>query len=69
MGFYHGEMCPKDADRMENSVDCDQTAFTDMSVQNVGPLWYCLIEPVHDKTNKMTFVPSEDSEQPRHSPV
>ena len=24
--------------------------------------------PPHDKTNKMTFVPSEDSDQPGHSP-
>ena len=26
------------------------------------------IEPPHDKTNKMTFVPSEDSDQPGHPP-
>ena len=25
-------------------------------------------EPPHDKTNKMTFVPSEDSDQPGHPP-
>ena len=25
-------------------------------------------EPPHDKTNKMTFVPSEDSNQPGHLP-
>ena len=25
-------------------------------------------EPQHDKTNKMTFAPSEDSDQPRHPP-
>ena len=25
-------------------------------------------EPPHDKTNKMTFVPSEDSVQPEHPP-
>ena len=25
-------------------------------------------EPPHDKTNKMTFVPSEDSDQPWHPP-
>ena len=24
-------------------------------------------EPPHDKTNKMTFAPSEDSDQPGHS--
>ena len=27
-----------------------------------------LSEPPHDKTNKMTFVPSEDSDQPGHPP-
>ena len=34
------------------------------------PLPCCLIiiEPSHDKTNKMTFAPSEDSDQPGHSP-
>ena len=25
-----------------------------------------LTEPVHDKTNKMAFVPSENSDQPGH---
>ena len=25
-------------------------------------------EPLHDKTNKMTFAPSEDSDQPGHPP-
>ena len=25
-------------------------------------------EPQHDKTNKMTCAPSEDSDQPEHSP-
>ena len=32
--------------------------------------WECLkmIEPSHDKTNKMTCAPSEDSDQPRHLP-
>ena len=25
-------------------------------------------EPAHDKTNKMTCAPSEDSDQPRHPP-
>ena len=25
-------------------------------------------EPPHDKTNNMTFVPSEDSDQPGHPP-
>ena len=27
-----------------------------------------LYEPVHDKTNKMSFAPSEDSDQPGHPP-
>ena len=27
-----------------------------------------LSEPPHDKTNKMAYVPSEDSDQPGHSP-
>ena len=27
-----------------------------------------LIEPVHDKTKKMTCAPSEDSDQPGHPP-
>ena len=26
------------------------------------------IEPTHDKTNKMTYAPSEDSDQPEHRP-
>ena len=32
-----------------------------MSTQNI-------IEPQHDKTNKMTCAPSEDSDQPGHQP-
>ena len=28
---------------------------------------YISLEPLHDKTNKMTFAPSEDSDQPGHS--
>ena len=27
-----------------------------------------IYEPAHDKTNKMTCVPSEDSDQPGHPP-
>ena len=30
---------------------------------------YSEIEPVYDKTNKMTFEPSEDSDQPGHPPI
>ena len=29
---------------------------------------YLQYEPVHDKTNKMTCAPTEDSDQPRHLP-
>ena len=29
---------------------------------------YSIIEPPHDKNNKMTFAPSEDSDQPGHPP-
>ena len=53
-------MYPRDADRMENSIDPDQS-------------WS---EPPHDKTNKTTLRPaktqislgSEDSDQPGHPP-
>ena len=32
-------------------------------------IWYARkIEPHHDKTNKITCVPSEDSDQPGHLP-
>ena len=50
-----------------------------ISVVPVVPLQMCLIssldydkvilyEPAHDKTNKMTCAPSEDSDQPGHPP-
>ena len=29
---------------------------------------YLIIEPPHDKTNKIAFVPSKDSDQPGHPP-
>ena len=49
------------------------------SMQNVKNVMKCIcaayvdsrkkhFEPPHDKTNKMTFVPSEDSDQPGHPP-
>ena len=28
-----------------------------------------IIEPPHDKTNKLTCAPGEDSDQPEHPPV
>ena len=47
-------MHPKGADRMENSVDLD-----DSDKKN---------EPSHDKLNKMAYAPSEDSDQLGHPP-
>ena len=49
------------------------------SVRNVKNVMKCIFaayidsrkkhfEPPHDKPNKMTFVPSEDSDQPGHPP-
>ena len=34
----------------------------------LNSLTYVLIEPPHDKTNKMICAPSEDSDQPGHLP-
>ena len=31
-------------------------------------IFHSLFEPPHDKTNKMVYVPSEDSDQPGHPP-
>ena len=42
-----------------------------MSTHNIrfyGELKKIIIEPPHDKTNKMTTLPSEDSDQPGHLP-
>ena len=39
-----------------------------MAGKRVGCLAFSLFEPPHDKTNKMTCAPSEDSDQPGHSP-
>ena len=33
-----------------------------------GKLFWILYEPQQDKTNKMTCVPSKDSDQPGHPP-
>ena len=40
--------------------------FTREKKQNFR--WLALFEPPHDKNNKMTFAPSEDSDQPGHPP-
>ena len=37
------------------------------SICDLLVLWYAF-EPPHDKTNKITCAPSEDSDQPRHPP-
>ena len=100
--LYFRVMHPKDAERIVNSVDPDQTAtqgavwsgsalFAKIYLsENLGSLQYpkrwlpwstllslCLIfrsvltslyELPHDKTNKMAYVPSEDSDQPGHLP-
>ena len=34
----------------------------------LSPLYQKTFEPQHDKTNKMTCAPSEDSDQPGHPP-
>ena len=33
-----------------------------------GSKWCSLYEPTHDKTNKVAWAPTEDSDQPGHSP-
>ena len=74
--FYHIVTCPKDEDRIANSVDTDQTApFSLICVNSVCP--YLSVqklitephsfEPPHDKTNKMACAPSEDLAQPEQS--
>ena len=47
--FYHSIMCPKDADRMANSVDPDQSAASEAEEQ-YGLGLYCLPRPVCLKT-------------------
>ena len=72
-------MCPKDTDGMANRLDPDQSAFSliliytvcqDLSVQifRIFTVHVVLMEPLHDKTNKMTYAPSEDSDQPGYPP-
>ena len=43
---------------VKNVMKCICAAYVD--------LWKKHFEPPHDKTNKMTFVPSKDSDQPGH---
>ena len=40
--------------------------ISEATSENKDALSEC--EPPHDKTNKMAFVPSEDSDQPGHPP-
>ena len=44
------------------------TEGTLICVCNMNLFSSCVYEPPHDKTNKMACVPSEDSDQPGHSP-
>ena len=52
IGFY--------AKCKQNVMKCICAAYLDPRKKH--------FEPPHDKTNKMTFAPSEDSDQPRHPP-
>ena len=45
---------------VKNVMKCICAAYVDSRKKH--------FEPPHDKTNKMTFVPSEDSDQPGHPP-
>ena len=45
---------------VKNVMKCICAAYLDSRKKH--------FEPSHDKTNKMTFVLSEDSDQPGHSP-
>ena len=46
--------------KWSNMMKCICAAYLDSRKKH--------FEPPHDKTNKMTFVPSEDSDQPGHPP-
>ena len=54
-------MHPKDADGMSNSAD--QIEQSDQGLHCFPHTCLSLYEPPHDKTNKMTFAPSKDSDQ------
>ena len=45
---------------VKNVMKCICAAYVDSRKKR--------FEPPYDKTNKMTFVPSEDSDQPGHPP-
>ena len=45
---------------VKNVMKCICAAYVDSRKKH--------FEPPHDKTNKTTFVPSEDSDQPGHPP-
>ena len=45
---------------VKNVMKCICAAYVDSRKKH--------FEPPHDKPNKMTFVPSEDSDQPGHPP-
>ena len=45
---------------VKNVMKCICAAYVDSRKKH--------FEPPHDKTNKMTFVPSENSDQPGHPP-
>ena len=47
--------------KCKNVMKCIYAAYVDSRKKH--------FEPPHDKTNKMTFVPSEDSDQPGHPPI
>ena len=45
---------------VKNVMNCKCAAYVDSTKKH--------FEPSYDKTNKMTFMPSEDSDQPGHPP-
>ena len=59
-------MCPRHADRMAKGVDPDQEQ------SDLGQLYFLrptyVYERWHDKTNKVVYAPSWDSDQPGHPP-
>ena len=83
MLFYPGVMRPKDADRMANIVDTDQTApliwdyavCQNLSFKKLGSLHKCryhavlyTYEPQHDKTNKMACSSSHEPSKDSDQP-
>ena len=47
-------------------MTCDYDFFEASSINILDVFFPC--EPLHDKTNKMTRAPSDDSDQPGHPP-